>query len=176
MWLRWRTLCAWTTLPFLFGPCAAQTPEATQASQRADSYIAAHGGSFVPVDRLEIDGYRMTCGQFPTVLDPGLDDFGAAPAGLVVLNPRLFGGLATPVKLWIFSHECAHQTVGLDEVKADCVAVRRGRSEGWLTQSGLEQVCEFMQPARGDQAHFIGTQRCALMRQCFQEKNEVLHR
>jgi hypothetical protein len=118
----------------------------------------------------------MTCGPFPTVLDPDLDDFGAAPEGFVILNPRLFGGLSVPVKLWIFSHECAHQTVGSDEVKADCAAVQRGRHEGWLTEAGLQQVCDFMQPARGDRSHFTGTQRCALMRQCFQEKNEVLHR
>ena len=115
----------------------------------------------------------MTCGQYPTVLDSSENDFGAAPHGHVVLNPQLFGGLATAVKLWIFSHECAHQTVGSDEVKADCVAVQRGRREGWLTEAGLEQVCAFMRPARGDQTHFTGTKRCELMRQCFNERKET---
>jgi hypothetical protein len=111
----------------------------------------------------------MSCGQIPTVLDPALDDFGAAPVGVVILNPRLFGGLATSVKLWIFSHECAHQTVGADEVRADCTAVQRGRREGWLTTAGLNQVCEFMRSAPGDGSHFTGTKRCALMQQCFIE-------
>jgi hypothetical protein len=118
----------------------------------------------------------MTCGQFPTVLDPDLDDFGAAPVGFIVLNPRLFGGLATPVKLWIFSHECAHQTGGTDEVKADCTAVQRGRREGWLSVAGLNQVCEFIKPAHGDHSHFTGTQRCALMQQCFDASIQKLER
>jgi hypothetical protein len=130
----------------------------------------------VPASRLEIDGRRMTCGRWPTVLDPEQNDFGGALPGFLILNPRLFAGLATPVKLWIYSHECAHQTVGKDEVKADCVAVQRGRREGWLTASGLEQVCEFMRPARGDHSHFTGTQRCALMRQCFQNPKNETHR
>jgi hypothetical protein len=150
--------------------CMAQQPGTVPADPRADAYIAAHGGTLAPAGRLEIDGRRMTCGRWPTVLEPDLNDFGSAPPGFLILNPDLFVGLATSVKLWIFSHECAHQTVGPDEVKADCVAVQRGRREGWLTASGLDQVCEFMRPARGDQSHFTGTQRCALMQQCFQEK------
>jgi hypothetical protein len=103
------------------------------------------------------------------VLDPDYYDFGGAQPGLLILNPGRFGGLSTPVKLWIYSHECAHQTVGSDEVKADCVAVQRGRREGWLNADGLTQICEFMRPARADQSHFAGPQRCALMLQCFRE-------
>jgi hypothetical protein len=87
---------------------------------------------------------------------------GTAYPRFLILNPRLFVGLATSVKIWIFSHECAHQTVGKGEVKADCAAVQRGRREGWLTTAGLDQVCEFMKPARGDQS-------CALMQECFKE-------
>jgi hypothetical protein len=65
-----------------------------------------------------------------------------------------------------------HQTVGNDEVKADCVAVQRGRKEGWLTASGLEQVCEFMRPARQDRRHFSGVQRCEFKRRCFVERQK----
>jgi len=141
-----------------------------QSAETAESYVAAHGGEFAPAGRLVIDGRVMACGRVPTVLDPRLDDFGASYPGFVVLNSRLFAGLPTAAKLWIFSHECAHQTVGTDEVKADCAAVRRGRREGWLTTDGLRQVCAFMQPAHGDGSHFTGTQRCALMQQCFASK------
>jgi hypothetical protein len=95
---------------------------------------------------------------------------GSSLPGFLILNPSLFAGLATPVKLWIFSHECAHQTVGPDEVKAGCVAVQRGRREGWLMPAGLTQVCEFMRPARADRSHFNGAQRCELMRKCFQQE------
>jgi hypothetical protein len=137
---------------------AATTPEA---------YAAWSGGTLVPTGQIEIDGRRMRCGGAPTVLDTGYRDFGGSVPGFLILNSNLFAGLATPVKLWIYSHECAHQTVGADENKADCVAVQRGRREGWLTAAGLAQVCEFMQPARADRSHFNGAQRCELMRRCF---------
>jgi hypothetical protein len=138
-----------------------------QSLDSAEAYIARNGGTLAPAGTLEIDGRRMACGRLPTVLDPALDDFGTAPSGYLVLSPRLFAGLDTAVKLWIFSHECAHQTVGPDESKADCVAVRRGRREGWLTAAGLDQVCKFIGPARADRTHFSGVQRCQLMRRCF---------
>lgn len=126
-----------------------------------------NGGTLIPAGRTEIDGRRMPCGETPTVLDPRLSDFGLFAAGYIVLNPSMFVGLATPVKLWIFSHECAHQTVGADEVRADCAAVQRGKREGWLTQAGLTEVCEFMKPARADSLHFSGPQRCEFMQRCF---------
>jgi hypothetical protein len=58
------------------------------------------------------------------------------------------GDLPTSVKLWIFSHQCAHQTVGQDEIKAHCVPVQRGRRKGWLDAVDLTQTCEFMRAAR----------------------------
>ena len=148
-------------------PCAAQSIKSPESPATADAYIARYGGTLIPAGRLEIDGRHMTCGKSPTVLDPTEQDFGNALAGFVVLNPDRFAGLATVVKLWIYAHECAHETVGPDEAKADCVAVRRGRREGWLDADGLKQICEFMRPARADQSHVTGTQRCALMQQCF---------
>jgi hypothetical protein len=133
----------------------------------AQAYVTANGGKLIPAGRTEIDGRLMTCGSAATVLDPHLGDFGGSYPGFIVLNPTLFAGLATPVKLWIFSHECAHQTVGPDETKADCVAVQHGKREGWLTADGLVKVCEFMKPARADNSHFSGPQRCELMQRCF---------
>jgi hypothetical protein len=130
------------------------------------TYVSSVGGTLIPARRTEIDGRLISCGPVPTVLNPRYNDFGGSTPGLVILNPDLFVGLATPVKLWIYSHECAHQTVGADEGKADCVAVQRGRREGWLTESGLQQVCQFMKPARADSSHFSGPQRCQLMQRC----------
>ena len=150
----------------------AQPFNGFEPDRTPDAYMARHGGTLAPAGRLEIDGRRMTCGNAPTVLDPEYGDYGAAFPGFLILNPRLFAGLATPVKLWIFSHECAHQTVGPNEARADCAAVQRGRDEGWLNASGLEQICEFMQPARPDSQHFSGPLRCELMRQCFQPKKD----
>jgi hypothetical protein len=151
---------------FVLAVAATRHPAAA-AARDVEAYLAASGGTLVPAGRIAIDGHRMSCGAAPTILDSDLADFGSSMPGFIILNPRLFAGLATSVKLWIFSHECAHQSIGPDEVKADCVAVRRGRSEGWLTPTGLMQICEFMSPARGDSAHFTGVQRCGLMKECF---------
>lgn len=147
--------------------CASAQPRDPAAT--LEDYAAWSGGTVVPAGQIEIDGRRMSCGSAPTVLDPGYKDFGGSLPGFLILNANRFVGLATPVKLWIYSHECAHQSVGSDEVKADCVAVQRGKREGWLTPAGLAQICEFMRPARADQAHFNGPQRCELMQQCYRQ-------
>jgi hypothetical protein len=146
--------------------CAPAQPQ-DPAAPTLEDYVAWSGGTVVPAGQIEIDGRRMGCGAAPTVLDPGYKDFGGSLPGFLILNANRFVGLATPVKLWIFSHECAHQTVGPDEVKADCVAVQRGKREGWLMPAGVAEICEFMRPARADGSHFGGAQRCQLMQQCF---------
>jgi hypothetical protein len=161
---------------YLNSSSAAQPLNDIPSHPSPEAYIARRGGTLIPPGRTEIDGRRMECGSSPTVLDLHLRDFGSAFKGFLVLNPTLFADLAAPVKLWIFSHECAHQTVGPDEVKADCIAVQRGRKEGWLTADGLEQVCKFMKPAHADRSHFTGTRRCGLMQQCFQESKKELGR
>jgi hypothetical protein len=109
----------------------------------------------------------MSCGQRPTVLDNQLDDYGAAYPGFLILNPRLLARVSTPVKLWIHAHECGHQFRGPDEETADCFAVQRGRRMGWLTPEGLEEVCRFISPAKGDSMHLSGSYRCEYMRKCY---------
>ena len=136
------------------------TPE-EYAKNVGDAQIVASG-------KLRIDGYRMGCGQRPTVMDNQLDDFGAAYPGFLILNPTLLARVSTPVKLWIYAHECGHQFRGPDEETADCFAVQRGRRQGWLTPQGLEEVCAFIKPARGSAGvHFSGEHRCEAMRRCY---------
>ncbi len=124
----------------------------------------------VPAGNLALDGYRLTCGRRPTVLDPGLDDYGAAYPGFLILNPNLIARVPTPVKLWIYSHECGHQFRGPSEEVADCFAVQRGRRQKWLTAEGLEKICTFIKPARGSAMHLSGPERCKLMRGCYAAK------
>jgi len=69
--------------------------------------------------------------------------------------------------LWIYAHECGHQFRGPDEETADCFAVQRGRRQKWLTAEGLEEVCRFIAPAKGDSMHFSGSHRCEAMRKCY---------
>jgi hypothetical protein len=103
------------------------------------------------------------------VLDEKLDDYGAAYPGFLILNPKLMAKVSTPVKLWIHAHECGHQYRGPDEETADCFAVQRGRRQGWLTMEGLEEVCAFITPAKGDGMHFSGSHRCDAMRRCYSD-------
>ena len=134
-----------------------------------EQYVAHVGGDakIIPPGQLVLDNKRVYCGQRPTVLDPNLDDYGAAYPGFLILNPRLLARVSTPVKLWIHAHECGHQFRGPDEETADCFAVQRGRREGWLTPQGLEEVCEFITPARSTSMHLSGSHRCEAMRQCY---------
>jgi len=134
-----------------------------------EEYVAHVGGdaTIVPGGQLKLDNMRMICGHRPTVLDNQLDDYGAAYPGFLILNPRLLAKVSRPVKLWIYAHECGHQFRGPDEETADCFAVQRGRREGWLSADGLEEVCRFIAPAKGDTMHFSGSYRCEYMRKCY---------
>lgn len=134
-----------------------------------DEYVAhvGQGASIVPPGALKLDNSRVLCGQRPTVLDNTLDDYGAAYPGFLIMNPRLLAKVSTPVKLWIYAHECGHQFRGPDEETADCFAVQRGRRQGWLTPEGLEEVCQFIAPAKGDSMHLSGSYRCEYMRKCY---------
>ena len=142
---------------------------ATSGPPTPEQYVAHVGGEakIVPPGQLLLDDRRLYCGKRPTVLDPKLDDYGAAYPGFLILNPKLLARVSTPVKLWIHAHECAHQFRGPDEETADCFAVQRGRREGWLTPEGLEEVCNYIAPARSTSMHLSGSHRCQAMRECY---------
>lgn len=140
----------------------APTPEEYVAHVGGDARIVAPG-------EFKIDGQRMVCGQRPTVIDNQLDDYGAAYPGFLIMNEKLLSRLSTPVKMWIYSHECGHQFRGPDEATADCFAVQRGRRQLWLKSEGVEEICRFITPAKGDTMHFAGSHRCESMRQCFED-------
>ena len=144
---------------------------AAHAGPTPEEYVGHVGGDakIVPSGELNLDGRKMVCGKRPTVLDNQLDDYGAAYPGFLILNPKLLAKVSTPVMLWIHAHECGHQFRGPDEETADCFAVQRGRRQGWLTPEGLEEVCRFIAPAKGDSMHFKGSHRCEIMRQCYSD-------
>ena len=50
---------------------------------------AGNGAKVVPPGNLIIDGKRMVCGKRTVVLDPNLDDYGAAYSTFLIINPRL---------------------------------------------------------------------------------------
>lgn len=160
-----RCLAIIAGLVLLASPSAAEdvpTPEEYAEHVGGDAKVLSPGA-------LKLDGRQQVCGQRPVVMDSQLDDYGAAYPGFLILNPRLLSRVSTPVKLWIFAHECGHQFRGPDEETADCFAVQRGRRQGWLTPEGLEEVCTFIAPAKGDSMHFSGSHRCEYMRKCYSD-------
>ncbi len=58
-----------------------------------------------------------------------------------------------------------------DEETADCFSVQRGRRQGWLKPEGLDEICAFITPAKGDSMHFSGSYRCEYMRKCYEDPN-----
>lgn len=119
--------------------------------------------------KLKIDGATMICGRRPTVIDPDFESWGGAYPGYLILNPVRMEGLSTPIKLFIYAHECGHQFVGRDETAADCFGVKRGRRYGWLNEEGLEEICTFMSNLKGDWDHASGANRCAKMKICYKQ-------
>ncbi len=160
-------LLAATALGWLIAP-----PASAEDTPTPEEYVAHVGGDakILPYGKFKLDGRKQLCGRRPTVLDNKLDDYGAAYPGFLIMNPKLLARVSTPVKLWIFAHECAHQFRGPDELTADCFAVQRGRRQGWLTPAGVEKVCQFIKPAKGDMMHLSGSNRCEAMRQCYWER------
>ena len=49
--------------------------------------------------------------------------------------------------------------------------LQRGRRQGWLSTDGLEEVCRFIAPAKGDNMHFSGSFRCEQMRKCYEDRD-----
>jgi hypothetical protein len=166
--LRCAPLAGAVTL-LLYGAFSAEA-QALLPNPTPEMYVENNqgGSKVVPNGQLSFDGQLFTCGRFPTVLDPLLSDYAAAPyKGFIILNPKLMPKVATAVKLWIFHHECGHALGIKDEAKADCFSAQRGRRAGWLTPEGLNQVCEFISAGQADAAHAGGPARCAAMRQCY---------
>ena len=150
---------------------SAVAASAQDATPTPEEYVNHIGGDskLLPPGEFKLDGRPQMCGQRPIVIDSQLDDYGAAYPGFLIMNPRLLGKVSTPVKQWIFAHECGHQFRGPDEETADCFAVQRGRRQQWLTPEGLQEVCNFISPAKGDSMHFSGSHRCEYMLKCYDD-------
>ena len=173
LFCRLRQYCSLVLLCLITVLGAITVKAAAEDVPTPEDYAKQAGGDAVvlPPGAFKLDGRQQWCGKRPTVIDDQLDDYGAAYPGFLIFNSRLMDKVATPVKRWIFAHECGHQFRGPDEATADCFAVQRGRREGWLDQSGLDEVCGFISPARGDSMHFSGSDRCEYMRKCFADPN-----
>ena len=159
-------VCGW------LGHAAAQE-RALAASNRltVDEYLKDAGTNLklVKAGELKIDGRILNCGTRPTVLNPQFESWGGAFPGFVILNMKKLKNLSTPVKLYVYSHECGHQFEGPDETKADLFAIRRGVKSGWLDAQGMEKICAFVSTLKSDGVHPSGPQRCETMRKYYSQ-------
>lgn len=87
---------------------------------------------------------------------------------LIVMNKAVLEHYSVPVQKFIFAHECAHSdpAVGEDEAEADCSAIKRGVSEGWIGRPEVIQVCAHLARFPADATHAPIGVRCRYIRQC----------
>lgn len=117
---------------------------------------------------VDIAGQRMRCSNAPVEVDASLPMEGMfVPGEGIYINPELMQYHPVIVRKFIFAHECAHKTVGGDELGADCAAAQRGARDGWLTEEGIDAICRDLQAVVADETHPPGTVRCANIKRCF---------
>jgi len=112
-------------------------------------------------------GRKMSCGKADIMVDHSLPSEGGAGETILILNPTMLNQQPPTVRLFVFTHECGHLSVGDSELKADCFAVNRGVREGWLTRQGLREVCDSFEGAPETPTHPSAKRRCANLDRCF---------
>ena len=148
----------------LAGLAAAAALTVTLASHQPE---AAPEGKLLAPGKLRLAGRTMSCGRTQTLISHSFWNYGGAKKGMIILNPSKLEGLSEAVRLYVYAHECGHQIYGSRETRADCYAVERGKREGWLTRTGMTEICSFLEDKPGDLVHPPGPRRCQVMTKCF---------
>ncbi|MCX7356732.1 MAG: hypothetical protein NT015_01065 [Alphaproteobacteria bacterium] len=127
----------------------------------------AHAQTFPP-GTFSIDGIPVVCGSNFVVLNPYLPDAAMNNmAGVISVNPNIVGQLPTVLKLFTFAHECGHSMVGLNEIGADCWAVRTGKEQGWFPPESFQYLVQLFANNPGDLNHPPGPARVQAMWNCY---------
>jgi hypothetical protein len=116
---------------------------------------------------ITLAGHQLQCKNVDILLDNDLPSEGGAGDDVLVLNPQMLQRQPKTVRLFVFTHECGHLTVGDSELKADCYAVHQGVRQGWLDKKGLVQVCDSFEGAPETDTHPSAKRRCANLDQCY---------
>lgn len=127
--------------------------------------VCGHRAEAAP---LKISGQSMACGSTPVFTDSTLPMEGRfVPGRGIYVNQQLMQRQPSAVRMFVFKHECAHKTVGGNELAADCGAAQSGAREKWLTPGGVDAVCKALsgEPAGG--GYPSGATRCANIRKCY---------
>lgn len=151
-----------------FSPAPPPTLEQYATAARART------GGEVKVIRsgsIDLDGFRANCAKTPLVLNNNFEDHAAAwpQSRFIIINAKYFAALPKVQKLFTFYHECGHIAGLKSELDADCYGIKQGRKLGWLDQKGLDQLCAYWRPKKGDKTHPPGPKRCERMIACFKE-------
>jgi hypothetical protein len=141
--------------------CALVPGEALLLASSASAQTVDRDGSF------KLAGRSLRCGRARNIVDRKIPIEGMSAPGMVILNPSMLQQHPENVRVFIFHHECAHQHVGGDELGADCWAVKRGVTEGWLDKKGLGEVCRSFGDAPESATHPSGRRRCRNIDRCF---------
>jgi hypothetical protein len=114
-----------------------------------------------------IGGRKVACNNAEIMIDRSLPSEGGAGDDFVILNPEMLNSQPKTVRIFVFTHECGHLTVGDSELKADCYAVDRGVRERWLDRKGLDEVCRSFDGAPETDTHPSAARRCKNLDQCY---------
>jgi hypothetical protein len=112
-------------------------------------------------------GRKMSCNKADILLDRTLPSEGGAGDTTLILNPVMLNQQPPTVRLFVFTHECGHLTVGDSELDADCWAVGKGVREHWLDKAGLNQVCQSFDGAPETDTHPSAARRCKNLDRCY---------
>jgi len=116
---------------------------------------------------ITLAGRKVACGKADILIDRELPSEGGAGDTTLILNPEMLKQQPPTVRLFVFSHECGHLSVGDSELDADCFAVGRGVREHWLDRRGLDQVCQSFDGAPETESHPSAKRRCTNLDRCF---------
>ena len=117
----------------------------------------------------QVAGRRMKCENVRTRMDRDLPNLGiAVPAErLLLINPVSIGRQPGVVQMFVYAHECGHHRVGASELGADCWAVHRGVTDGWLSRDSLHHICRSFGGRPATATHPSAQNRCAALDRCF---------
>lgn len=149
------------------GACLAVFLASFVPAPRAGAEEIVLRGTLYEPGKLQIGTRTPACGRARTVVTSDLGDYGASIGGFIVLNPARLDRLSAATRLFVYSHECAHQLYGPGEERADCYAAKRGKAEGWLRTEDLDQVCTIFPHKSRSPEHPHRAERCAAIRACY---------
>ena len=127
----------------------------------------------IPAHATEVAGRKVYCRDTKVYFSTLIPSEGANETNginnRIILNPRLLRGQPKVVQWFIFYHECGHNYVGGNELKADCWAVNFGVKEGWLTKDSLLPICRSWDDTPATSTHPSARARCRNLNKCFEQ-------